>query len=222
MPSTILVVGAHPDDEILGGGATFARHVDNGDEVHALVCSEGASARYADPMQSELRAASEASAKAIGFATLQHLSLPDQKLDTLALIEITQMLEETVQQIRPDIVYTHSAVDVNNDHGVVARALWTACRPYATPFVRRFLAFETPSSTEWAWPTTDTTFIPQIFTDIEKTLERKLSAMACYSSELRDYPHPRSIRALRNRAEYWGSKVGVPAAEAFTLLRCVQ
>lgn len=218
----ILVVGAHPDDEILGAGATLARHVDAGREVHAVICSEGASSRYADGMKRELTDASNRSAEVIGFVSMEHLGMPDQRLDTMPLIDVTQQLEQILRNLKPAVVYTHAAVDVNADHGVVARALWTACRPFAAPFVKRFLAFETPSSTEWAWPTMEAVFHPQVFSDVEATLERKVAAMDCYESELRGYPHPRSARALRERAAYWGSVGGVRAAEAFVLLRSLE
>lgn len=217
--STVLVVSAHPDDEILGGGATFAKHVDAGDDVHAVVVSEGASARYVDAMKSTLRDCAERSAAVIGFSSIRFLSLPDQRLDELALVEVTQAIEPIVAELRPTVVYTHSHVDVNADHGIVARATWTACRPYAAPTVQRLLAFETPSSTEWAWPMTESAFQPAWFVDVEATLQRKLDAMACYVSELRDYPHPRSGRALSERAAYWGSVSGCAAAEPFVVLR---
>jgi len=217
--ANILVVASHPDDEILGGGATFAKLADAGNAVRAVVLSEGATARYAAGMAEQLRLAAEASAAAIGFASLDFLNLPDQRLDHLPLIEITQSIEPIISEYRPEIVFTHSEVDVNLDHGVVARAVWTACRPYSAPWVNRILAFETPSSTEWAWPGASTAFLPQTFVDVTGTIDRKVAAMECYSSELRDYPHPRSIRALRERAATWGSKIGVPFAEPFVLLR---
>lgn len=217
--SDVLVIAAHPDDEVLGGGGTFAKHVASGDSVHALVLSEGASSRYEEGMTSTLQRAAKRSAEIIGFASLSFLGLADQRLDTVPLIEVTQMLEPILFRLRPSTVYVHSPVDVNTDHGVVARATWTACRPYSTPWLQRFLAFETPSSTEWAWPMTATAFQPQCFVDVTETLSRKLDAMACYESELRDYPHPRSLRALEERASFWGSQVGVNAAEPFVLLR---
>lgn len=217
--ATILIVAAHPDDEILGGGATFAKHVDNGDVVHALVLSEGASARYEDGMEKALRTCAERSAEMIGFSTIDFGNLPDQRLDAMPIIEVTQLVEETIQSLRPSIVYTHSHVDVNSDHGVVSRAVWTACRPYATPWIERILAFETPSSTEWAWAAPESAFQPQWFVDVERTLQRKLDAMACYTSELRPYPHPRSLQALEERARYWGSIAGGVAVEPFVLLR---
>ena len=217
--TTVLVVAAHPDDEILGVGATLAKHVDDGDEVHAVIVSEGASARYAGDEGSRLRAAADQSASMIGFASLTFLGLPDQRLDAGPVIDLTQAVEPVVQKMRPAYVYTHSHVDVNSDHGVVARAVWTACRSYASPFVERVLAFETPSSTEWAWPTADAAFLPNWFVDVSQTLPRKLAAMAHYETELRDYPHPRSLRALEERAAYWGSVAGCGAAEPFVLLR---
>lgn len=217
--ATVLVVAAHPDDEILGGGATFARHVDEGDTVHALVLSEGASARYEQGMENALRSSAERSAEIIGFSTIEFGNLPDQRLDASPLIEVTHFVEQFVQALRPSVVYTHSHVDVNSDHGVASRAVWTACRPYATPWLERIFAFETPSSTEWAWTAPETAFQPQWFVNVERTLQRKLDAMACYDTELRDYPHPRSIRALEERARYWGSVVGDAAAEPFVILR---
>ena len=217
--STVVVVAAHPDDEILGAGATCAKHVDAGDTVHALILSEGASSRYEDGMADTLREAARRSGEIIGFSSVTFLDLPDQRLDTLALVDITQQVEPVLEQLRPQVVYTHAPVDVNTDHGIVARAAWTACRPYAAPWVERFLAFETPSSTEWAWPLPDAGFAPQWFVDVTETIERKLAAMACYESELRDHPHPRSLTALRDRAATWGSRCGVAYAEPFVAMR---
>jgi LmbE family N-acetylglucosaminyl deacetylase len=107
---------------------------------------------------------------------------------------------------------------VNTDHGRVARCAWTACRPYNRPQVRKFAVFETPSPTEWAWPMTGTEFRPGLV-DVTDTLETKIAAMECYETELRDSPHPRSSRALRERAAYWGSHIGRFAAEPFVVLR---
>jgi LmbE family N-acetylglucosaminyl deacetylase len=148
--------------------------------------------------------------------------LPDQRLDTVPLIELTQQLEAVLDDIDPGIVYTHFPEDVNADHGVVARCAWTACRPYRRPQVRRFALFETPSSTEWAWPLPGTRLQPNLFVDITDTLEIKIAAMECYQTELREYPHPRSGRALRERAAYWGSHVGRLAAEPFQVIREVE
>ena len=218
--TAVLVVAGHPDDEILGLGATLARHVDAGDEVHAIVTSEGASSRYPSEAASELVEAAQRSAEIIGFSSIRFLGLPDQRLDNLPLIDVIQLLEPLLAELRPEVIYTHSTVDVNADHGVVARAVWTACRPFATPWLREMYAFETPSSTEWLEPRS-AAFHPQRFVDVEQFLQRKLDAMACYTSELRDYPHPRSLQALRERAAYWGSHAGLLAAEPFEVLRSI-
>jgi LmbE family N-acetylglucosaminyl deacetylase len=119
-------------------------------------------------------------------------------------------------------VYTHFRGDVNADHSVVAQAVWTACRPYRMPQVRLIVAFETPSSTEWSSAAEGAAFRPTMFVDVATTIHCKLAAMSCYSSELREYPHPRSLRALRERASYWGSVVGLSAAEPFLVLRDVR
>jgi LmbE family N-acetylglucosaminyl deacetylase len=220
MQSTpVVVIGAHPDDELLGAGATLARHVLAGDEVHAVIVADGASSRYPAELVSALEKQARRAAEVIGFASLRFLSLPDQRLDTLPLIELTQRLETVLDEIGPGTVYTHFPEDVNADHRLVARCAWTACRPYSRPYVHTFAVFETPSSTEWAWPGAETQLQPNRFADVTGTLEIKIAAMECYETELRDYPHPRSSRALRERAAYWGSQIGRLAAEPFVVLR---
>lgn len=219
--NTVLVVAAHPDDELLGAGGTLGRHVHCGDSVHALLVADGATSRYATGMADVLAKCTQRAAQVLGLASVEMLSLPDQRLDAMSLLDVTRDVEMVVDHVRPDVVYTHFPGDVNADHGVVARAAWTACRPYVLPGLRLFAAFETPSSTEWAWPVEGSAFRPALFVDVTSTLDEKLDAMACYDSELRDYPHPRSLRALRERAAYWGSRVGRPAAEAFQVLRVV-
>jgi LmbE family N-acetylglucosaminyl deacetylase len=216
--STVLVLAAHPDDELLGAGGTLARHVRDGDTVHAVVLTEGASSRYREGLAEDLAKSAQRAAQVLGLASLELWSLPDQRLDALPLIEVVQQVETAVDALRPDLVYTHFPGDVNTDHGVVARAAWTACRPYVLPGLRRFAVFETPSSTEWAW-SADSPFTPSLYVDVTRTLDTKLEAMSCYETELRDPPHPRSLRALRERAGYWGSRVGLPAVEPFQVLR---
>ena len=218
----VVVLGAHPDDEILGAGGTLARHVLDGDEVHAIVVADGASSRASDEMRIALEKDAARAAEAIGFTSIRLESLPDQRLDTVPFIDLTQIIESILNDIEPHVVYTHFPGDVNVDHGLVARATWTACRPYARPQLRRFAVFETPSSTEWAWPVNDSSLQPNHFVDITETLDKKIAAMECYRSELREYPHPRSSRSLRERAAFWGSQVGRLAVEPFRILRDVQ
>jgi LmbE family N-acetylglucosaminyl deacetylase len=215
----IAVIAAHPDDEVLGAGGTLARHARNGDEVHAVVVAEGASSRYEHDVKELLQKAGLRAAEEIGFSSIRFEGLADQRLDELPLIDVTQRIEAILEELDPEVVYTHFPGDVNTDHGVVARAAWTACRPYRFPRIRRFAAFETPSSTEWAWPLPGGGFQPSLFVDVTDSIDSKLAAIECYESELRDYPHPRSTRSLRERAAYWGSVVGRPCAEPFMILR---
>jgi LmbE family N-acetylglucosaminyl deacetylase len=215
----VLVLAGHPDDEVLGAGATLAGHARRGDSVHAVVLADGATSRYDETMEEVLRKAGHRAAEEIGFTSIRFEGLADQRLDVTPLVDITQRIEAILEELDPEVVYTHFPGDVNLDHGVVARAVWTACRPYRFPGIRRLAAFETPSSTEWAWPLADGVFRPSLFVDVSATLDAKLSAMECYSAELRDYPHPRSIRALRQRAEFWGSVVDRVAVEPFLILR---
>ena len=215
----VLVLAAHPDDELLGVGATLALHARAGDAVHAVVLAEGATSRYERKMKVSLEEAGRRAAGELGLATIRFEQFPDQRLDTVPLVEVTQRIEAIVEEVKPEVVYTHFTGDVNLDHGVVARAAWTACRPYRFPGVRRFAAFETPSSTEWGWPFQSETFAPNLYVEISEALDAKVAALECYESELRDYPHPRSARAIRERAAYWGSLVGKPAVEPFMILR---
>ncbi|WP_163505808.1 PIG-L deacetylase family protein [Fodinicola acaciae] len=217
--SIVAVLAAHPDDELLGPGGTLALWVRRGDDVHAIIVADGATSRYEHGMASVLAKSSRRAGDVLGLSSVRDLALPDQRLDAIPLIDVTQRIEAVVDELRPDIVLTHFPQDVNADHCVVARATWTACRPYVLPRLKRFAVFETPSSTEWAWPADAAAFAPTVFVDISETLEDKLAAMECYESELRDYPHPRSLRALRERAGFWGSRIGRAAAEPFQLLR---
>jgi LmbE family N-acetylglucosaminyl deacetylase len=214
----VVVIGAHPDDELLGAGGTLAVHAREGDEVHAIVVADGAGSRYPDELAATLEKQARQAADVVGFASLRFLDLPDQRLDTVPLIELTQRLEAVLDDIGPDVVYTHFPEDVNDDHRLVAKCTWVACRPYRRR-LGKFAVFETPSSTEWAWPMPAAPLQPSLYVDITDTIDVKIAAMECYATELRDYPHPRSARALRERAAYWGSHVGRLAAEPFRVLR---
>jgi LmbE family N-acetylglucosaminyl deacetylase len=214
----ITVIAAHPDDELLGAGGTIALHARAGDEVHAIIVADGAGSRYPAGLAETLEKQARRAAEVIGFASVRFLALPDQRLDTAPLIELTQQLEVMFDDIGPGIVYTHFPEDVNDDHRVVAKCAWVACRPYRRQ-LDKFAVFETPSSTEWAWPLPGTSLQPNLFVDVTDTIDVKIAAMECYETELREYPHPRSSRALRERAAYWGSHIGRLAAEPFRVLR---
>src|SRR5580693_951531 len=227
-PSSVLVVAAHPDDEILGCGGTMARLAREGHEVRAAILAEGMSSRYAhredvDPRQlQKLHTRAQQAADKVGAKEVVLSKLPDNRLDTVPLLEVVKLVEELVARFRPEAIYTHHPGDLNVDHGVVHRAVLTATRPLAGQCVSEIYAFEVPSSTEWAFQRLEPSFRPSVFVDITETLEMKIEALACYDTEVRKFPHPRSPEALRAIAARWGSVAGLPAAEAFELIRSVR
>jgi LmbE family N-acetylglucosaminyl deacetylase len=212
----VLVIAAHPDDEVLGCGGTIALHTDAGDDVSVLIACEGESLRYGAGNANQGKHTREA-AEILGVRDLRLLEFPDQRLDTLSLVEVISPLEKVVEETRPHLVYCQYGGDVNQDHYLLFRAALVATRP-VRDHLRTVFAFDTASSTEWAYPRT---FNPDTWVDISRTLNRKLDAMACYKSEVCEYPHPRSLEALRVRAAYWGTQVVAAAAEAFMTVRTV-
>ena len=227
-PSSILVVAAHPDDEILGCGGTMTRLAREGHEVRIGILAEGMSSRYAHREDADqhklqhLHARAQQAADKVGAKEVVLCKLPDNRMDTVPLLEVVKLVEGLVTRFRPEAIYTHHPGDLNVDHGVVHRAVLTATRPVAGECVREIYAFEVPSSTEWAFQRLEPLFRPNVFVDITETLETKIEALACYDTETRKFPHPRSAEALRAIATRWGSVAGLPAAEAFELIRSVR
>jgi len=225
---SVLVVAAHPDDEILGCGGTMARLAREGHDVRIAILAEGISSRFphredADQSQlAHLHSKAQQAATKVGAKELVLCKLPDNRLDTVPLLEVVKTIEDLVARFQPEIVYTHHPGDLNVDHGVVHRAVLTATRPTAGQTVREVYTFEVPSSTEWAFQRLKPSFHPNVFEDIAATLETKIEALACYDTETRNFPHPRSPEALRAIATRWGSVAGLHAAEAFELVRSVR
>ncbi|NQU59146.1 MAG: PIG-L family deacetylase [Rhodospirillales bacterium] len=221
---TVLVIAAHPDDEILGPGGTLARHAEEGDAVHILIVAEGATARENGTTDDvdKLKNAAVCAAKAIGAHPPRMLGLPDNRLDTMALLDVVRPIEDAVRKITPTLVYTHHGGDLNLDHRIVHQAVVTACRPLPDSTVRKLYGFETLSSTEWATPSMGPVFNPTHFVDISKTLGNKKAALECYASEMRPFPHPRSTEAVEALARMRGSYAGLKAAEAFEVILSVQ
>lgn len=213
----VLAIAAHPDDEVLGVGGTLIRHFKSGDEVRILIVCSAHSIRYREG-EHEQPADAQRASHYLGART-RGLDFPDQRLDAGSNLELIQSLEHEVRDFQPDTVYTHHWGDVNADHVCIAEAVDVATRPFAAPWIRRLYAFHTPSSSEWTASQRDRPFTPNVFSDITTELERKLDAMRCYRSELRPYPHPRSLRSLRERAGLWGSVANMTAAEPLVLLR---
>ena len=228
MSKIVVVVAAHPDDEVLGCGATVARHCDEGDEVHALILSEGITARDgvrdADVRQAEieaLRSCAFAAAKALGARQPRLAGFPDNRLDTIPLIDVVKQVENVVRELRPSVIYTHHGGDLNVDHRIAHQAVLTACRPLPGGSVTEIYAFETASSTEWSGTGIGASFEPSRFVDVTRWMQRKLQALRAYGTEMRAFPHARSLEAIEALARWRGASVGVAAAEAFVAVRQV-
>ena len=219
MPKRVLVIAAHPDDEILGVGGTVARHGSQGDQVLIAIAADRGTARYDDEKIEFVRQCCRAAGRRLRVRDVFFGDFADQKLDVLPILDITRWLEGIANDFKPQVIYTHHRGDINRDHQLVHEATLTAFRPYATPYVERILCYESPSATEWCGPYADLAFIPNVFIDITVYLKDKLEAVSEYSTELRVFPHPRSIESLKVRATFWGSVVGVAAAEPFVLVR---
>lgn len=210
----ILVVAAHPDDEVLGCGATIARHVSDGAEVHVLLVADGEGARTGGDQGARADAARSA-ALVLGALPPVLLGLPDQRLDRIAFLDLVQAIEAVVAEVKAAVVYTHHGGDLNLDHRLVHRAVLTACRPLPGAPVTDILAFEVPSATEWG----NLPFQPNHFVEVAAQMPMKMAALAAYDREMRPFPHARSREAVEGLALMRGAACGVRAAEAFMVLR---
>jgi LmbE family N-acetylglucosaminyl deacetylase len=212
----VLVVAAHPDDEVLGCGGTIALHVKAGDRVTTVIVCEGESLRYA-ALSPNLEADTMRAAQTLGTHDVRLLQFRDQRLDAMPLTDLITRLEAIVREVRPHVVYCQYGGDVNRDHELLFKALLVATRP-TEEAIEGIYSFDTASSTEWAYPRS---FVPDMWVDISETLDTKLAAMACYHTETREYPHPRSLQGLSYRARAWGNQSCLDAAEVFMTIRRV-
>ena len=222
----VLVIAAHPDDEILGCGGTIARHIIERDKVHVLILAEGITSR--DLVRNkkkrvkqlkQLYNSSRKAHKIIGTTSLKTFDFPDNRMDSVNLLDIVKIIEKEIRRINPEIIYTHHIGDLNIDHSITHRAVMTACRPEPKKSVKKIFCFEIPSSTEWQSITSKNYFKPNCFINISKTLGKKIKALKAYKSEMRSWPHSRSIKAVEKLARWRGSSVGFKAAEAFISIR---
>ncbi len=227
MSQTVLVVAAHPDDEVLGCGGTIARHVMEGDRVSVLIVAEGATSRKggeeADGASDEVDRLKQAACQVsdiLGYDDPTFLCFPDNRLDRGDLLDVIKPIEAVIQEVDPDIIYTHHGGDLNVDHRIVHQAVITATRPMPGTHKRSIYCFETLSSTEWSVPSVDQTgFRPVRYVDISQQLEQKMEALEAYADEMRPFPHPRSMEGVRHLAGFRGCSVGCMAAEAFVVIR---
>jgi len=226
---TVLVVAAHPDDEILGVGGTVARHVAKGDIVYALILGEGQTSRgrHREDIDrnivDELHKNTLESAKAVGYQEVFFADFPDNRFDHVDLLDIVKEIEQMIERLHPQILYTHYSGDLNIDHQYTARAVLTASRPIGAYCVEEIYAFETLSSSEWNFDySAQSAFCPNVFIDITDYYYLKEQAMNCYVSELCNFPHPRSLVGMDSLSKTRGMTAGMERAEAFMLVRSVR
>ena len=224
--STVMVIAAHPDDEVLGCGGAIAKHIHNGDEVHVLILAEGVTSR--DEMRDregrqddllKLKEMAYEAHKILGSSSIKLMDFPDNRMDSVDFLDVVKVIENEINVRKPKIVYTHHSGDLNIDHQIAHKAVLTACRPEPGVSVKKIYCFEVPSSTEWQTPMSKDSFMPNTFIDITDNLEKKLKALEFYKSEMKPWPHSRSIKAVEHLTSWRGCSVGFEAAEAFVAVR---
>lgn len=222
----VLIIAAHPDDDILGCGGIMAKHRSLSTTFKVIFIAEGSSCRYrADKIQSDdvieviqrRNDSGREALKILGVKQVEFYNLPCGRLDQTAILDINQIIEKEIQEFKPDTIFTHSNLDANNDHQIVHRSTLMATRPNATNFVNKVYSYEILSSSEWRF--TDS-FKPNFFVSLsEKEVELKWKALSCYESEIKPFPFPRSTEGIFTLARYRGMQAGVEYAEAFSLIR---
>lgn len=224
----ILVVVAHPDDEILGLGATMNKFITQYNcEIGVVILGEGLTSRSdsrdIDEWDTELKKHNEDINKAqqyIGYKFVKTYQFPDNRFDSVDLLDIIKIIEKEKNDFKPEIIFTHHGGDLNIDHRKTFEAVLTATRPMHAELVKTIIAFETPSATEWRASSDPFHFIPNLFFEVDKVyIQTKIKAMESYEFEKRYCPHPRSPEALEILAKRWGIVIGKEYAEAFCLIR---
>ncbi len=228
--SKILIIVAHPDDELLGLGASMNRLINEFKvKTRVVILGEGITSRSddrdRDKWQRELEIHKiniKHAQSAIGYHSVKTYDFPDNRFDTVALLDIIKIIEKEKNDFQPNLIFTHHGGDVNIDHQKTFEAVITACRPMENEQVRSIVTFETPSGTEWRASTDPRNFIPNYFIQVSKdNLNAKIIGMESYEFEKRNYPHPRSPKSLEIQAQRWGVSIGSDYAEAFTIVRSI-
>lgn len=223
----VLVVAAHPDDEVLGCGATITRLAHEAADVHILILGEGHTSRFPSRDHANVAgvaALADAAQRVgvhLGAGSVRLAGLADNRLDSIDLLDLVKLVESHSRDVKPDTVITHFSGDVNIDHRLTLEAVLAATRPGPDGGVNSVLMFEVASSTDWAFGALGRAFAPTVFVDVSGFATRKVEAMNIYETEMPPFPHPRSAEALRAQLAWRGSAIGCAAAEAFMPLRLI-
>ena len=223
----VLVIVAHPDDEVIGCGASISKWTSAGISVHILIMAEGSTSRDSNAPEVNnspalLAKSAQRAGKIIGASSVKLLGFPDNRMDSLDRLVVIKEIEKAIKLLKPDTVVTHHAGDVNIDHRIVHESVVTACRPQPGNCVKRLLAFEVLSSTEWQPTGSNASFQPNWFEDVSENIDCKIKALKVYKSEIREWPHARSLENVEHLARFRGATIGCSAAESFILLRAIQ
>ena len=213
MKKKILVLAAHPDDETLGCGATISKLSKQGHDIKLLTFTDGVSARDIKDNKNRNKSLEKVS-KILGIKDFKYGNFPDNKMDSIPLLDVCKFIEKEVKE-DPDVIFTHHPGCLNIDHNIVYRAVITAFRPQYKKEIE-INCFEVPSSTEWN-PNSD--FKNNLYIDVEGFVEKKIEALKIYDEEMRAYPHPRSYDAIISKMKSSGNEVGLNYAERFQTMR---
>jgi len=208
----VLVASAHPDDEILGVGGTICRHISNGDDVYVCIITKTYEPEWSNEFRENKIQEQKEVDKLLGIKERFNLNYPTVKLNLVPHGELSQKITNIINQIKPEIVYTHFEDGINQDHSITFKACMVATRP---PNKIKLLCYETISETEWS----NKPFKPNIWVDIQNFLEKKIEAFEIYKSEVREEPHPRNRKGIKILAQKRGIEAGLSYAEAFVLIR---
>lgn len=223
MNNHILIIAAHADDEVLGCGGTIARHIADGDDVTVVYMTDGISARENNTNTDKL-VRNQTAIKAMQYLKVNNIKqfkFPDNKMDTVPLLDVVKEIEKIIFELQPNIIYTHFSHDLNVDHRITHNAVMTACRPQKNSSVKEIYTFEVLSSTEWN-STSSPQFTPQCIIDITNFWPQKLEAIKFYQNEMRTFPHSRSYECLEALATLRGATHGFEKAEAFFIERILK
>lgn len=219
----IMVIAAHPDDELLGCGGVLIKHARNGDYIRTIILGQGMLSRGEDvSILVKLRADAKKANDITGVNELEFYDFPDNAFDSVPLLNIIKVVEKEIDNYQPDIIYTHFANDLNIDHRKTFEAVMTATRPQPGMKNPDIYSFYVQSSTDWISSTETNQFIPNVFIDVEESIEQKIKALEAYETEMKPSPHSRSLESNRIFSQYWGTRVGKKHAEPFILVRSIR